>query len=420
MSLTNRARVLYGSPLSQPKVAKFTAIALAVLVVICLGVIAQDFIFSREPDQVRVFFLALLWSALFSVVPIAILWFLDRREQESRWLYVVTFLWGALVATGVAIPINTGILSAVGSVLELHPDVQALLGPDATYLVGAPLAGPIVEEITKGIALLLLFWLLRAEFDSVRDGFIYGALIGVGFNFLESAIYVASQYSESGIAPWGVQLGLRHALFGFGGHALFTGLFGLGLGLARQTVRPWLRYAAPIVGWLMGFSAHLVNNLLGLLIRLVAVLGSDGPVPAETDAVGPMVIDQPIAPLLIIGSLRSLITLFPFFVAAIALLWQSGIWERQVIREGLADEGEPVVTPEEYDAVKADRILRTRQVRGVDKRTAAAIARAQDELALRKWRLKHNGQSVNDDPLVASWREELAKLRGKTKVSAVS
>ncbi len=51
-------------------------------------------------------------------------------------------------------------------------------------IVAAPLAGPIVEETTKGAGVLLLFLLRRSEFDDVRDGFIYGALVGIGFNFL--------------------------------------------------------------------------------------------------------------------------------------------------------------------------------------------------------------------------------------------
>ena len=78
--------------------------------------------------------------------------------------------------------------------------------------------------------MLLLFWLLRAEFDNMRDGLVYGALVGLGFNWFESALYVAQGYAEWGVAPYGLQLGLRYALFGFGGHALFTGIFGAFLG----------------------------------------------------------------------------------------------------------------------------------------------------------------------------------------------
>ncbi len=84
-----------------------------------------------------------------------------------------------------------------------------------------------------------------------------------------------------------------------------------------------------------------------------------------------------------------------------------------MIREELADEQEPVITPAEYEAVKGDRIFRTRRIDGTDRRTSAAIVRAQNELAFRKWRVKHLGQSPDKDTLVASWRDELTRLRDR-------
>jgi protease PrsW len=412
MSLTDSARVLYGSPLSRPKVAKFAVIVLAVLVFICTSFIVKNILTPLQPDALQVFFLAMLWGGLLSIIPLAVLWFLDRREHETIWLYVLALLWGALIATAVAKPINDLIIGGVDQYLTLHPDVQQLLGDNAKMAIAAPLAGPVVEETTKGLALVLLFWLLRAEFDNVRDGFIYGALVGIGFNCLEAPFYVAKVFTDTGVAPWGGQLAMRHSLLGLGGHALYTGLFGLGLGLARQTTRSWLRYVAPVVGWLLGFSAHLVNNGIGLLITLIIVLNG-GEVAASSKGVVP--VDPPFLFSLLRGSLQNFILLLPFVVIAIVMIWQSGIWERQVIRAELADETEPVITPEEYEVVKGDRIFRTRRIAGANRRTSAAIVRAQNELAFRKWRVKQTGQSPDTDQLVASWREELWRLRGSDR-----
>jgi len=111
------------------------------------------------------------------------------------------------------------------------------------------------------------------------------------------------------------------------------------------------------------------------------------------------------------NTVRVLITLLPFFLIAIVMLWQSGEWERQVIREELADETEPVITPTEYEGVKRDRILRTRRIPGYNRRISAAIVRAQNELALRKWRVQQQGKDVETDTLVTSWRDELMRLR---------
>ena len=65
-------------------------------------------------------------------------------------------------------------------------------------LLAAPISAPIAEEIAKAIGVVLIFWLLRAEFDNMRDGFVYGALVGLRFNWFEAALYVAQEYAEYG------------------------------------------------------------------------------------------------------------------------------------------------------------------------------------------------------------------------------
>ena len=93
------------------------------------------------------------------------------------------------------------------------------------------------EEIAKAMGVLLIFRLLRAEFDNIRDGFVYGALVGLGFNWFEAAGYVAEGYAEYGVAAYGLQLGSQYALFGLHGH-VFTGIFGavLATGSVRSAV----------------------------------------------------------------------------------------------------------------------------------------------------------------------------------------
>ena len=93
-------------------------------------------------------------------------------------------------------------------------------------LLAAPISAPIAEEIAKALGVLVLFWFLRAEFDNMRDGIVYGALVGAGFNWFEAALYVAQNYAEHGVATYGLQLGARYALFGLRGHAMFTAMFG--------------------------------------------------------------------------------------------------------------------------------------------------------------------------------------------------
>ena len=53
------------------------------------------------------FFTALVLSSLLALVPLRILWYLDRRERESPWLFAAAFFWGGLIATGLSLPFNT-------------------------------------------------------------------------------------------------------------------------------------------------------------------------------------------------------------------------------------------------------------------------------------------------------------------------
>jgi RsiW-degrading membrane proteinase PrsW (M82 family) len=104
----------------------------------------------------------------------------------------------------------------------------------------------------------------------MRDGIVYGALVGIGFNWFEAAVYVAQNYAEHGVAPYGLHLGARYALFGLGGHATFTAIFGAPLGLAIHTRRRWLRFVAPLGGLASAIAAHMLNNALALIDALRA------------------------------------------------------------------------------------------------------------------------------------------------------
>ncbi|MFM8410811.1 MAG: PrsW family intramembrane metalloprotease, partial [Alphaproteobacteria bacterium] len=257
-------RVLAGSPLRRRAVAVPVVVLLVVLIGLALLFMLATF-GSFERDVQGVFLRSLLLSTVMAIVPFLVIRFLDRREQESPWLVSIAFLCGALIATGLALPLNSTILRATAQWVAANPWVKDTLGSEAAMLIGAPIAGPLVEEITKGLGVLALFFLIRAEFDDVRDGFVYGALVGLGFTWLESALYVAQNYAQFGFAPWGLQFGARYALFGLSGHAMFTGIFGAMLGFSRQSHRTWLRWLAPPAGLLIAIAAHATNNVLALL-----------------------------------------------------------------------------------------------------------------------------------------------------------
>lgn len=398
-------RLLIGSPLRRTGVGFAVSAALAVLIATVMGNLLTV-LGGMQGSIARVFFTALAIATVLSAVPIAILWYLDRRERETPWLFAAAFLWGAFIATGLAVPINGAIFQVIGDWVARNPVIEQTLGEEATLLLVAPIAGPLVEELTKGLGLLLLFWFLRAEFDNMRDGFVYGALIGAGFTWFEAPLYVAQGYAEFGVAPWGLQLGWRYALFGLSGHAMFTGIFGAFLGYAMQTRRTWLKVAAPVAGMILAIAAHALNNVLPLVFALADAEAGKAPAPKEAPP------EIGIVAAWVQGSLVDLTIFLPFTIIMAMVLWRSGRWERRVIREELADEVDPVVSRREYAEILADRMFRTRRIDTAHRRHSCAIVEAQHELAFRKRRVKDDGGDPEFDPLVIAWRRELERLRG--------
>jgi len=397
--------IALASPLRRPRVAKRTAVALGVLLLFA-AVIILAVVGGTGPEAAYVFLRALELSTLLAAFPILILWYLDRRERESPWLIAAAFLWGGLIATTLALPVNTAVITAVGLWLEQNYALRQMLGPDAALMIGAPLAAPFVEESTKGLGIVLLYWLVRAEFDNVRDGFIYGALVGAGFNWFESALYVQQNFLQFGEASYGFQLGTRYAWLGLAGHAMFSGIFGASLGLARATRSRLVRYAAPPAGYLLAILAHAWNNSLPLLAAVVASSAGEAP-PAES--VAPPSVG--LVDALVSASTSNVVVFLPFALLLAWIIRRSGKAERAVIREELAEEVGGCVTPAEYAAVVADRVYRTRRIDGRPRDVSAAIVNAQNELAFRKRRLRDRGFDPASDPVTGELRVQIAALR---------
>ncbi|MDO5712226.1 MAG: PrsW family intramembrane metalloprotease [Micrococcales bacterium] len=203
---------------------------------------------------------AALLGVLFAVLPVGIvvpaLMWLDRFEAEPIRYLLFAFGWGALVATTVSIVLNTGSLIVLSNV-----------GIDAEA-VGAVMIAPVVEESLKGLAVLLILWFRRSEFDGVIDGIVYAGVTAAGFAFAENILYLGRAYAEMG-AQGLVGLFVIRGLIGPFAHPLFTMWTGVGVGIAATRTRGALRWTAPIGGLLVAMLLHGLWNL-------AAVAGIEG------------------------------------------------------------------------------------------------------------------------------------------------
>ncbi len=213
----------------------------------------------------------LLLATLAAVVPTLIyvgaLYWVDRYEKEPKRLLAAAFVWGAIPSLALAL--------AAEVFFRLPPDLLGTLALEAARL---GLVAPVVQEASKGAVVLLISWRYRREFDNVLDGIMYGAMVGFGFAMTGNLISTVGRF-----ALWGFE-GLGAAVFAEGlvyglDHALYTAVFGAGLGLARLAQERWQRWALPAAGFGLAVATHVLHNLvarnlLGLNAATVAATGA--------------------------------------------------------------------------------------------------------------------------------------------------
>lgn len=193
--------------------------------------------------------LALVVGILPMVVYALILWWFDRYEKEPLGLLIAVFLWGAVPA----------IIFSIIAELILDIPISHFVKPATASVVGAAVIAPIAEEACKGMALLLLLLFFRQEIDSPLDGILYGGLVGFGFAAVENVFYFIAAFAEGGPGAFALLAMFRAFLFGLN-HALFTGLIGLGIAMARTASSTLVKVSAPIAGLLLGMTSHAVHN----------------------------------------------------------------------------------------------------------------------------------------------------------------
>jgi len=211
--------------------------------------------------------MGILASIFFGFVPMFLfagfVYWIDRYEKEPKLLLGGVFIWGAVIASAGAFLINT----------TFGVSIYAVTGSEsAADLTTSAIIAPVVEEVLKSFAVLLVFLLARREFDSILDGVIYAGVTALGFAATENAYYIYTYgYAEEG---WSGLLNLvfvRVILVGWQ-HPFYTAFTGIGLAVARLNHCWLVKMAAPLAGLAIGITAHAFHNTLASLLSGAGVL----------------------------------------------------------------------------------------------------------------------------------------------------
>ena len=316
---------------------------------------------------------------------------MDRNHKEPWRLVLVAAAWGAIVATSLVVWAET--------VWEVSAQRALVPGPGLDTSL-AFMAGTL-EELAKGLAVVLLFLVMRSEFDDVVDGIVYGAAVGMGFNFMESVSYMTNLYSifapehQGGIAA-GVQWYNRQVLGLFFGHATYTAYIGAGVGIARQLPSLRQKILAIVAGFIVAIAGHFSWDAWVNLF----------PIPNTLFGI-------------VAIHLRTLVMTGPFTAGLIALLIFGIRYEGQNLVDQMGKEaatGAGAILPEEVPVLASPwRRLRQRMqaFQRVGLRGYFEVSRlqtAQLDLAMERW---HRERKEIDTPLEAErrLRERVIRLR---------
>jgi len=225
---------------------------------------------SRHADvEIAALFLGALFALPMLVIYLWVPWIVDRYDPEPIWALAMALAWGGIAACGFSALINTSV----------HVFFDALFGKGAGDVMAACISAPIVEEGSKAMAIFFMFYFWRRNFDGVVDGVIYATFAALGFAAVENILYYGNAAKAEMLShKEGLFLGtfLVRGILAPWGHPLYTSMTGLGFGIARETNKTWLKWLAPIGGYMFAAFLHSTWNtaatLSGDLVALMLPL----------------------------------------------------------------------------------------------------------------------------------------------------
>lgn len=227
-----------------------TLLALSGLVILAL---------VREQTGTEGFLVGLGLAVLPVPLLVAAFRWLDRVEPGPWRNLLFSFAWGACAAALIAIVANSFATRWIATTTA---------DPSHADTLGATVIAPVVEEIAKAAAVLLVFLFRRRDFTGIVDGVVIAGVTATGFAFTENILYLGTAFGtdqlsgDRGIASVTAATFFVRVIMSPFAHPLFTVLTGIGFGIAalsgeRQHVR---RVLLPLSGLLLAMGMHALWN----------------------------------------------------------------------------------------------------------------------------------------------------------------
>ncbi|MDQ6739747.1 MAG: PrsW family intramembrane metalloprotease [Actinomycetota bacterium] len=179
-----------------------------------------------------------------------LLW-IDRWEPEPKSALLFAFSWGAGMSVAASLVVGQLVrpLLLAGSALSNPESVSALL------------QAPLVEEIFKGLGVLLIFLLRRRTFDGPINGVVYAGTVAAGFAFTENILYFGSAMTaQQDVGPGLIATFVIRGLMSPFAHVMFTATLGAILGYAARHGGTALALCAWTAGLIPAMLLHALWN----------------------------------------------------------------------------------------------------------------------------------------------------------------
>ena len=204
--------------------------------------------FLQASGPIVTVFLAILCIVPLAIV-VSVLLFIDRFEPEPLGMKLAALAWGGGVSIFFGIMGNEFVQYSVTE--QTGDEVQGMI---FSVVVGAP----VVEELLKGLGVLVIVWARRTHISSAVDGLVYAGFAACGFLVVEDFTYFVRAVLTDGDLG---QMFFQRVVMGVFGHVMYTSCMGWATGWAVTRARSAAAGCGAVaLGWFTGMLLHATWN----------------------------------------------------------------------------------------------------------------------------------------------------------------